>query len=297
MLQRKKSIASGHTQPYQIEFEISCYVNSPDSKRRSSLLEETFQPKRFKIEIAFCREKDYGTMAQTTSLCRECKGVLFREFSQRLSCTIGDDQVEFLLKHELRDRQSSFRVIALLGGSYKECILPREEDTCPLCKFAFSPFDRACSRSEQSLSRYVDLRASPYFSPKQKKDYLTGEAPFATEVNPQGEMVQKKSKPSSARPNYVSGTDLELKSREGTGLHRHVSVHLSKIKPCPVCYAHRTKPSDSRRRVASFAEDDSFKTLKREVFMSPTKLQDSPDFCKVTTLQNSPYNYKNCRVM
>ena len=245
---RKKSYAA--CQPRgQMEFEISCYVSSPESTRRSSLLEDTYHPKIFKIEVAVCREKD---KTQTTSVCRECKTVLLREFSQILPRYFGDDQIDFLLKHELRGRLSSFKVIALLGVSDKEWSLPRE-DNCPLCTFIFSPFDRANSLSEQSLSRSGDLRSSPYFQPKNSimKDFPLGDAPFATEVNSFGEMVQKKSRPTSARPNFISGSDLQIKGsscRDGMGLHRNVSVNFSKLKQCPVCCPHRSKPSDYSRR-------------------------------------------------
>ena len=235
----------------QMEFEISCYVSSPESTRRSSLLEDTFQPKIFKIEVAVCREKD---KAQTTSVCRECKAVLLREFSQILPRCFVDDQIDFLLKHELRGRLSSFKVIALLGVSDKEWGLPRE-DNCPLCAFIFSPFDRANSLSEQSLSRSGDLRSSSYFPPKNPVKefplFPLGEAPFATEVNSFGEMVKKKSKQCPARPSYVRDSDLQIKSsscREGMGLHRNVSVNFSKRKPCSVCYPHRSKPSDYSHR-------------------------------------------------
>ena len=252
MCQRKKSVASP-TLPNQIEFEVTCYVNPPDGSRRTSRYEDTFHTKQFRIEIAFCNKKYHFSRTQTSSVCRYCKGALLREFSQRLERSIAHNEVEILLKHETTGKMSNFRFTALLGSD-KECGSPREEDICPLCRFVLSPLDRAGSLSQQSLSRSGDLRTSPSCPTKHpaKKNFHTGDAPFATEVTPQGEIIQKRSRPVSARPNFVTGDDLQLKSsrdRPG-GIQRQVSMTLSKLKyaPCPVCYAQRPKASEHSRR-------------------------------------------------
>ena len=246
MSQRKKSVASP-TLPNQLAYEVTCYVNPPDGSRRISRCEDTFKTKQFRIEIAFCNLRDHFSRTQTTSVCRQCKGVLLRELSQRQTHSVGQNEVEFLLKHELKGKLSNFRVIAVQGPA-EEWSPIRDEDSCPLCKFAFSPFDRASSLSEQSLSRSGDLRASPCCPPKHpvKKNFHTGDAPYATEVTPQGEIVQKRSRPESARPNYLTGEDLQMKSSRD----RPSSVRLSKLKnaPCPVCFSQRPKAPEHSRR-------------------------------------------------
>ena len=234
------------TLPSRIEFEVTCYVNPPDGSRRISRCEDTYQTKQFRVEIEFCNAKERFSRTQTTSVCRQCKGVLLRELWQRQAHIFGQNEVEFLLKHELKGKLSNFRIIAVLGVAEKEWGPLREEDSCPLCKFAFSPFDRASSLSEQSLSRSGDLRGSPCCPPKHaaKKNFqfLTGDAPFATEVTPQGEIIQKKPRSESARPNYITGEDLQLKSS------RERAHSLVKHPHCPLCHSQRQKATEHSRR-------------------------------------------------